>query len=63
MITFLAFMIIGIILFLFYALLWSEKFSSERRKYHEYDSIFNHIYRALIRNESILIYSGFNCTV
>ena len=37
--------------------------SSERRKYHEYDSIFNHIYRALIRNESILIYSGFNCTV
>ncbi|ATN03795.1 potassium-transporting ATPase subunit F [Staphylococcus capitis] len=26
MITFLAFMIIGIILFLFYALLWSEKF-------------------------------------
>ncbi|PNY87918.1 potassium-transporting ATPase subunit F [Staphylococcus capitis subsp. urealyticus] len=26
MITFLAFIIIGIILFLFYALLWSEKF-------------------------------------
>ncbi|MBC3049056.1 potassium-transporting ATPase subunit F [Staphylococcus capitis] len=26
MITILAFMIIGIILFLFYALLWSEKF-------------------------------------
>lgn len=36
--------------------------SSERRKYHEYDSIFNHIYRALIRDESILIYSGFNRT-
>lgn len=37
--------------------------SSERRKDYEYDTIFNHIYRALIRDEPIFIYSGFNRTV
>ena len=37
--------------------------SSERRKYYEYESSFNDIYGALIRDESILIYSGFNRTV
>lgn len=63
MITLLAVVVIALILFLFYALIWSENFNRERGKHHEYCVVFDCIYLALTHCEPIFIFSCFKCAI